>query len=64
MAYYIDPLVCKTCGTCDFECHVGAIWECDDHFQIDPELCVDCGECADQCPAGAIKPLTDSCQLE
>ena len=43
-----------SCGSCEAECHVGAISEGDGQYEIDADACVDCGACEAACPTGAI----------
>lgn len=52
MAYVISD-ECLSCGACEAECPVNAIFEGDSHYEINPELCVECGSCAATCPVGA-----------
>lgn len=47
---------CISCGACQPECPVDAIFEGNGKFEIDPEKCIDCGACAGVCPVEAIKP--------
>ena len=53
MAYVIND-ECVCCGTCEGECHVGAISEGDGKYEINPDVCIECGSCAAACPTGAI----------
>lgn len=55
MAYCINDS-CIACGSCEAECPVGAISQCEDKYCIDPDLCIDCGACAGVCPVSAPNP--------
>ena len=55
MAYVINDS-CVSCGACEAQCPVGAIYAGDAHYEIDANACIDCGTCADVCPMGAIHP--------
>jgi ferredoxin len=61
---------CISCGACQPECPVEAIYEggvgyevdgkkgealSQDHFYIAPEKCTDCGACASVCPTDSIQ---------
>ena len=61
---------CISCGACQPECPVEAIYESgtdyeidgkkvaalsQDHFYIAPEKCTDCGACASVCPTESIQ---------
>lgn len=52
MAYHISD-DCISCGACEAECPVGAIFEGDGKYEINADLCTECGSCADACPVGA-----------
>ena len=54
MAYKITD-ACVSCGTCEGECTVGAIYAGDGKYDIDADACVNCGTCAGACPTGAIE---------
>ncbi len=56
----VDPLRCRTCGTCQEICGYGIprlieTGEFKSAF-INPLLCLDCGTCTAHCPSGAISP--------
>ena len=53
MAYNITD-DCISCGACESECPVSAIYMGDEHYIIDADKCTDCGTCSDVCPVGAI----------
>lgn len=53
MAYRIND-DCISCGACESECPVEAIFEGDGKYEIDPEKCISCGACAGVCPVSAI----------
>lgn len=59
-ASWVDPLFCRSCGTCLEVCGLGIPALIEDHSGrhawINPSLCQDCGTCAAHCPSGAIKP--------
>jgi len=46
---------CTQCGTCIFECRVGAIQETDHGFIIEDAKCVGCGRCYQNCASEAIE---------
>ena len=52
MAYQISD-DCISCGACQAECPVDAIYEGDDKYVIDADKCIECGACASTCPVGA-----------
>lgn len=56
----VDPLLCRSCGTCLEVCGLGIPDLVVDRFGsqawINPLLCQDCGTCAAHCPSGAIRP--------
>ncbi|MDD3124408.1 MAG: 4Fe-4S binding protein [Candidatus Kapabacteria bacterium] len=51
---------CISCGACEAECPVGAIYAGDEHNEVDPAKCVECKgyfdepQCAANCPVEAI----------
>jgi ferredoxin len=51
---------CISCGACESECPVGAIFDGPDHTEIDPAKCVECKghydepQCQGTCPSDAI----------
>ena len=57
---WVDPLLCRRCGTCLDVCGLGIpdLVEGRTGIQawINPFLCLDCGTCAAHCPSGAIQP--------
>jgi heterodisulfide reductase subunit A-like polyferredoxin len=59
-AAWVDPLLCRNCGTCLEVCGLGIPALVEDqsgsHAWINPLLCEDCGTCAAHCPSGAIQP--------
>ena len=59
-AAWVDPLLCRGCGTCLEVCGMGIPDLIVDHngsqAWINPLLCLDCGTCAAHCPSGAIQP--------
>lgn len=55
MAHVISS-ECVSCGTCQPECPVEAIFEGEEQYMIDPEKCTDCGACVEVCPVAAISP--------
>jgi NADPH-dependent glutamate synthase beta subunit-like oxidoreductase/formate hydrogenlyase subunit 6/NADH:ubiquinone oxidoreductase subunit I len=59
-AAWVDPLLCRGCGTCLEVCGLGIpdlIVDPDgSHAWINPLLCLDCGTCVAHCPSGAIQP--------
>jgi heterodisulfide reductase subunit A-like polyferredoxin len=61
----VDPLLCRSCGTCLEVCGLGipdlVVDLLGSHAYINPLLCQNCGTCAAHCPSGAIQPgtLTD-----
>ncbi len=63
----VDPLRCRSCGTCLDVCGLGIPELVSDehgsHAVIDPRLCLDCGVCAAHCPSGAIQPGSLSDQV-
>ena len=66
----VDPLLCRSCGTCLEVCGLGIPDLVKDqsgsHAWINPLLCQDCGTCAAHCPSGAIQPgvQTDAYLIE
>ena len=54
MAYVISD-ACVSCGACESECPVDAIFQGDSQYEIKADLCVDCGACAGVCPVDAPK---------
>lgn len=59
-AAWVDPLICRNCGTCLEVCGLGIpdliMDDFGSHAWINPFLCMDCGTCAAHCPSGAIQP--------
>ena len=59
-AAWVDPLLCRSCGTCLEVCGLGIpeliVDESRSSAWINPHLCLDCGTCAAHCPSGAIRP--------
>jgi len=45
---------CTLCGTCVYECPVGAISLGPKGAKINDDICICCGRCKDNCPAEAI----------
>jgi ferredoxin len=51
---------CISCGACEPECPVEAIYEGDEIYEIDPEKCVECEghfdtqQCIEVCPVECI----------
>ena len=45
---------CVSCGACESECPVGAIYMGPDHMEINADKCAACGMCQPVCPVGAI----------
>ncbi|HOQ48649.1 MAG TPA: YfhL family 4Fe-4S dicluster ferredoxin [Candidatus Kapabacteria bacterium] len=62
MAMFIND-ECISCGACEPECPVQAIYEGDEHTMIDPDKCVECvghfdePQCVNVCPVDAIHKL-------
>ena len=54
MAYKITD-DCISCGSCEGNCPVGAIYEGENHYEIEADACVECGACAAGCPVSAIE---------
>jgi coenzyme F420-reducing hydrogenase delta subunit/Pyruvate/2-oxoacid:ferredoxin oxidoreductase delta subunit len=56
---FVDPVYCRSCGTCIEICEYGAPELHEDESQgnvwIDPALCQGCGTCITHCPSGAIR---------
>ncbi len=46
---------CTFCGTCVFECPVGAIFLDGEGAHIDRDKCTGCGVCCDHCASEAIR---------
>lgn len=57
---YIDPKVCKNCGTCAEYCPADAIIEKEGKSFIQKDKCIGCGECLVACTIGAVKMKWDS----
>lgn len=56
MAYKINKKACIVCGTCELECHFGAIYLDEDiKFAIYSDKCKSCGACFKICPVDAIE---------
>jgi heterodisulfide reductase subunit A len=59
-AAWVDPVLCRNCGTCLEVCGLGIPDSITDdqgwHAWINPLLCLDCGTCTAHCPSGAIQP--------
>ena len=55
MAYTIND-DCISCGACEAECPVSAIYAGDGKYVIDDATCIDCGACAGVCPVSAPNP--------
>jgi heterodisulfide reductase subunit A-like polyferredoxin len=59
-AAWVDPLLCRSCGTCLEVCGLGIpdLFTGDgiSYAWINPLLCLDCGTCTARCPSGAIQP--------
>jgi heterodisulfide reductase subunit A-like polyferredoxin len=57
---WVDPLLCRSCGTCLDVCGLGipdlVVDQGESHAWINPLLCQDCGTCTAHCPSGAIQP--------
>ncbi len=57
---WVDPLLCRSCGTCLEVCGLGipdlVADQSGTHAWINPLLCQDCGTCVARCPSGAIQP--------
>lgn len=56
---YIDIYSCVSCGACETECPLGAIYYDPgiNVFVIDPDLCDGCLQCVNTCPVEAIRPV-------
>lgn len=54
MAYKITD-ACLSCGSCQPECPVDAIYEGAEKYEIAEDACISCGSCANVCPADAIE---------
>jgi len=59
-AAHVDPLLCRSCGTCLEVCGLGipelVVDQTGSQAWINPLLCQDCGTCVAHCPSGAIQP--------
>jgi len=51
---WIDPDVCRLCGTCLERCPMEAITKGQDFSSIDGSRCIGCGLCVNSCPENAI----------
>ncbi len=55
---YVNPTLCRACGTCERVCEFAAITVCQLGgrltAQVEPLLCMGGGSCAARCPSGAI----------
>jgi ferredoxin len=59
-AAWVNPLFCRSCGTCVEVCGLGIpkleSKDSENPAWINPSLCQDCGTCVARCPSGAIQP--------
>ncbi len=54
MAKYEVAQGCTWCGTCLYECPVGAITLEPGGARINPDICIGCGRCMRNCASEAI----------
>ncbi len=57
MKKYTVDRGCTFCGTCVFECPVGAITLDENGAHINQEKCTGCGKCYDNCASEAISAV-------
>ena len=55
MSYKIKD-TCISCGSCEYECPVGAITQGEEIYEINKDICISCGVCASVCPVSAPEP--------
>jgi Fe-S-cluster-containing hydrogenase component 2 len=56
--------LCLDCGSCEYDCPTGAVYQGADKHEIDARLCDECADtdeprCASQCPVDGIVRLED-----
>lgn len=48
---------CTLCGTCVFECPIGAIKLTGKGATINPDKCIQCGKCYENCASEAVNRI-------